>query len=501
MFPTKESNQMNKKWLSLFKNNIAKHPWSAEEDALLRKLIEEIGTDSKWIKIAEELNSRNQQYGIFRKPKQCRERWINHLDPSIKKGEWSEDDDIKFLILITKEGKKWAKIAKLLGNRTENSVKNRWSSLTKHFSRSVGSSVLYKKEETSIKSFARSMLQEMKKGQNIEIPEDIDLDETDLKSENESSCSDSEKDEFTFELKKSESSQESNVLDGNLPLKQTKLTEKQKSHENANQGRSASSLSHENSQKQAVEGSGSLLQPKKSTRHSQSALEGLCPNLSSLGTPADPLRSIIQPLLNPIQAPLLIPSQQTVPMFSNNSGLFSNNQLSNQVSMQNEMQSQTSNLIRQIPPNDSLYRVGDQFSNKQLNVLKSAPSDVGSNRQWQIVSGNFDYTTLQNQLSMPGNQIYMGLIDMGSNKIQLLSQLSKANCSQVLPFATNNHQNGLTTNNSLAKVNVEMPLSTLSYSNQLGYSYNLLDSNFRNNIQANFVPQVSVMNSCQFPKL
>lgn len=25
--------------------------------------------------------------------KQCRERWFNHLDPSIKKGEWSPEED------------------------------------------------------------------------------------------------------------------------------------------------------------------------------------------------------------------------------------------------------------------------------------------------------------------------------------------------------------------------------------------------------------------------
>jgi hypothetical protein len=26
--------------------------------------------------------------------KQCRERWFNHLDPSIKKGDWATDEDI-----------------------------------------------------------------------------------------------------------------------------------------------------------------------------------------------------------------------------------------------------------------------------------------------------------------------------------------------------------------------------------------------------------------------
>jgi hypothetical protein len=26
--------------------------------------------------------------------KQCRERWFNHLDPSIKKGEWTREEEV-----------------------------------------------------------------------------------------------------------------------------------------------------------------------------------------------------------------------------------------------------------------------------------------------------------------------------------------------------------------------------------------------------------------------
>lgn len=60
--------------------------------------------------------------------KQIRERFINKLDPKIKKEEWSEDEDRMVLELFSKIGSKWSEISKHLPGRPENKIKNRFYS-------------------------------------------------------------------------------------------------------------------------------------------------------------------------------------------------------------------------------------------------------------------------------------------------------------------------------------------------------------------------------------
>ena len=55
-----------------------------------------------------------------------RERYVNHLDPSLKKSKWTKEEDE---ILFQNQrilGNKWSKIRKFLPGRSDNAIKNRY---------------------------------------------------------------------------------------------------------------------------------------------------------------------------------------------------------------------------------------------------------------------------------------------------------------------------------------------------------------------------------------
>eukprot|EP00189_Rhodosorus_marinus_P013526 CAMPEP_0184747306 /NCGR_PEP_ID=MMETSP0315-20130426/10238_1 /TAXON_ID=101924 /ORGANISM="Rhodosorus marinus, Strain UTEX LB 2760" /LENGTH=262 /DNA_ID=CAMNT_0027220255 /DNA_START=57 /DNA_END=845 /DNA_ORIENTATION=+ len=107
---------------------VVKDPWTAEEDQQLTLLVSTSGLRS-WTKIARCLERRT--------GKQCRERWLNYLDPSIKHDAWTHEEDMLLVQLQKKYKNKWAAISKFMDGRTDNAIKNRWNSALKRIVENV----------------------------------------------------------------------------------------------------------------------------------------------------------------------------------------------------------------------------------------------------------------------------------------------------------------------------------------------------------------------------
>ncbi|KAI8140269.1 Homeodomain-like protein [Fennellomyces sp. T-0311] len=125
--PNRTPMQCSTRWLGALNPNIHKGRWTEHEDAVLKySFLEFSGIPDgeggfqpiPWNRIAERIPNRT---GI-----QCQARWTEALDPTVRKGKWSEEEDVLLRAGVEKFGRCWIRIAETVPGRTQRQCRTRW---------------------------------------------------------------------------------------------------------------------------------------------------------------------------------------------------------------------------------------------------------------------------------------------------------------------------------------------------------------------------------------
>lgn len=98
----------------------ARTKFTEEEDCQLKVLVDKYG-ESDWQSISNEM--------VQKTSRQCRERFMNYLRPSLNLGEWTPEEEQLLENQVLKIGQKWSLLTKFFENRSDVNIKNHWAKM------------------------------------------------------------------------------------------------------------------------------------------------------------------------------------------------------------------------------------------------------------------------------------------------------------------------------------------------------------------------------------
>lgn len=124
--PNRNHTQCLQRYGKVLAPDLVKGHWTPEEDSRLVALVRKLavkGMIKNWAGVANDVRGRTS--------KQCRERWFNHLDPSLKRGNYTAEEDRLIVEQQALLGNRWSVISGMLPGRTEDMVKIRFKALAR----------------------------------------------------------------------------------------------------------------------------------------------------------------------------------------------------------------------------------------------------------------------------------------------------------------------------------------------------------------------------------
>lgn len=101
------------------RSTVMRRKFTPEEDKMLIDLHSQYGPE--WELISALMHDRNER--------QCKDRYMNYLDPSINREPFTEEEDNLIAQKYLEMGPKWMLMTQYFNNRTEASLKNRFQLL------------------------------------------------------------------------------------------------------------------------------------------------------------------------------------------------------------------------------------------------------------------------------------------------------------------------------------------------------------------------------------
>lgn len=106
--------------------------WTKEEDEALVSIIRRLyphpinPDDMKWDYISLQIPATDGPNSEIRKPKDCRKRWTNSLDPRLRRGRWTQEEDNSLVNAYDMYGPSWQKVAAKIPGRTDDQCAKRY---------------------------------------------------------------------------------------------------------------------------------------------------------------------------------------------------------------------------------------------------------------------------------------------------------------------------------------------------------------------------------------